>query len=109
MTRRATNVRKRFWIIKMKNALAKINDKQLDAVVLVLGFLEPIFALPQVIHIFHTKTAAGLSLITWLLYLLSSFIMIIWGIKRGLKPIYIPQAVWIVLEIIIIYGIIKYT
>lgn len=83
--------------------------KSLDMAVLILGFVEPIFALPQVVHIFEAKTAAGLSIITWILYVFSSIVMITWGIKRKLKPIYIPQTIWIIFELIIIYGIIKYS
>lgn len=89
-----------------KQKIADMN--RFDLGVMVLGFIEPLFTVPQLIQIFATQNAGGLSIITWGLYVFSSVVMIVWGIKRQLPPIYIPQLFWIVLEVIIIYGILKY-
>lgn len=80
----------------------------LDQFVLIIGVVEPFFTIPQLIQIFSTKNAQGLSIITWLLFVFSTSVLFYWGVKRKLKPIYIPQAVWLISELIMIYGIIMY-
>ena len=86
----------------------KHQDTPFDNAVMLFGFIEPLFILPQLYKIYDTHNASGLSLITWCLYVVSSLIMITWGLKRQLKPIYIPQMAWIVFEILIVIGIVKY-
>lgn len=95
----------------MKHAPKKRIPEQntFDNVMIGVGFAEPIVEIPQVIQIYTTQNASGLSLITWTMYTLTSVVWIIWGIKRKLKPIYIPQIAWLFFEGLIIYGIIKYS
>ena len=93
--------------IAQKSKVQKINS--LDNFMIIVGFIEPIVIIPQVIQIFSTQNASGLSLVTWIPYIVVSLLWIYWGLRRRLKPIYIPQTAWLVFEIIIIYGIIKYS
>lgn len=86
----------------------KAKDQSFDKFVLVFGFVEPLFIIPQVYKIYSTHNASGLSLLTWCLYVLSSLVLVVWGIRRNLKPIYFPQIAWIIFEIIVVIGIIKY-
>ncbi len=98
--------------------MSKVNRKHIhnqpketsfDTAVMLLGFVEPLFVLPQLYQIYNTQDASGLSLLTWSLYVLSSVVFMVWGFRRRLKPIYLPQAAWIVFEIMIVIGIIKYS
>ena len=86
----------------------KRNGSSFDNAVMLFGFIEPVFILPQLFKIYDTQNASGLSLLTWCLYIVSSLVMIVWGVKRQLKPIYIPQLAWIIFEILIVIGIVKY-
>lgn len=79
-----------------------------DRSMIAISLLEPVFSLPQVIRLFTVKNAVSLSLVTWIFYLATTVIWLIWGFKRKLKPIYVPQIFWICVELVMIYGIIIY-
>lgn len=95
--------------LNRKHVNTQPKETSFDTAVMLLGFVEPLFVLPQLYQIYNTQDASGLSLLTWSLYVLSSVVFMVWGFKRKLKPIYLPQSAWIIFEIMIVIGIIKYS
>lgn len=73
-----------------------------------ISLIEPILNLPQVYQLFSVKNAVSLSLTTWVFYIATSILWLIWGWKRKLKAIYISQIFWLAIEAVMIYGIIIY-
>ena len=80
----------------------------LDHIVLVVGILGPAMTIPQVLKIWLEQSAAGVSLISWSAYLLLDMTWITYGVVHKVKPIIISYIVWIVLEIFLIAGIVRY-
>lgn len=59
----------------------------LDKIVLIVAFLMPISTLLQVFEIYYHQNASGVSLLTWLSWLILSIPMFIYGIAHKDKPI----------------------
>lgn len=79
-----------------------------EKAMIVVSLIEPMLTLPQVVHLYAVRDAVSLSLTSWVLYVFTTFAWLIWGLKHKLKPIYIPQFLWLAIEFLMIYGIITY-
>lgn len=80
----------------------------LDNFVLVVGVIGPGMTLPQVLKIWIEQNAAGVSLISWSAYMVLDVTWLIYGLVHKVKPIIISYIVWLVLEVFLIAGILKY-
>ncbi|MFC1755552.1 hypothetical protein ACFL96_19535, partial [Thermoproteota archaeon] len=76
--------------------------------VFVAGIATPIITLPQVFEIWYHKNAAGVSVFTWISYLLIAVILGIYGLKVKAKPLIIMYFSMAVLEVFIIIGAVRY-
>lgn len=96
----------------MRHFYSRKQEKQLihaiDKAVYVVAVMGPILTLPQLSKIWIEKNAAGLSLISWSSYLCFAFIWLTYGIVHRVKPIIFANAIWILLEIFIVTGIVLY-
>lgn len=81
---------------------------RLDNICLLFSVIMPLTAIPQIYKIFAEKTAAGLSLTSWTLYCVAVIPFMLYGIVHKEKPIIILNAMWLVVQIIIITGILIY-
>ena len=75
---------------------------------MITAFVEPLAGLPQVIQIFHTKSADDLSLSSWVAYQLVTVLWLIYGITHKEKPIIWYQGLWLIVQTLVIIGIIRY-
>jgi len=89
---------------KVKKGLMKLADE----FVYVGGFLALGLTIPQILKIWVEKTAAGVSLISWISYLFLAFIWIFYGVTHKEKPLVIIYILWIVSYLFVIAGIIIY-
>ncbi|MBI2173009.1 MAG: hypothetical protein HYT73_02235 [Candidatus Aenigmarchaeota archaeon] len=80
----------------------------MDKLIFAVGVLGPIMTIPQLLKIFAERNAAGLSIVTFVSYLILDFFWLAYGIMHKEKPIIITFAAWILLNIIIIAGIMMY-
>ncbi|MBP9826892.1 hypothetical protein KBC99_00230 [Candidatus Saccharibacteria bacterium] len=80
----------------------------IDKAVMVTAFVEPLAGLPQVIQIFHTRSAKDLSLSSWVAYQLVTVIWLLYGITHKEKPIIIYQGLWLFVQTLVIIGIVIY-
>ena len=67
-----------------------------------------IMTIPQVLTIWLSYQAAGVSLVSWSAYLVSAVIWLWFGIQKHDKNIYLPCVGWIVLDSAVIMGAIIY-
>lgn len=74
----------------------------------ITAFAMPLTVMPQIIQIYTTKVVTGISLSSWVMYLLFGIVPLIYGISEKIKPLIITNILWIVVDIAIIVGIIKY-
>jgi uncharacterized protein with PQ loop repeat len=72
------------------------------------GIISPIVTLPQLIQIWISKDATGVSLITWVSYLIIVLIMTSYGVLHKEKPLIIMYGTLIPIDFLIILGAIIY-
>ena len=60
---------------------------------------------PQVWTIWVGGNAAGVSLLSWLAYLLSAGLWFVYGLKKGDKTIYLACVGWVLLDAAVVTGV----
>ena len=81
----------------------------IDRLVNVIAVVGPLTSLPQIVEIwFIDKSAAGVSLVTWSLFLLMAMIWLLYGLAHKSRPIITSNALWIVAQGSIVLGAIRY-
>ena len=80
----------------------------LDRTIYIASFAGPMTGLPQIYSIFSSQSAAGVSILSWVLGLCFSIIWITYALFYKLKPILVAQSLWIMIDIVIIVGIMMY-
>jgi uncharacterized protein with PQ loop repeat len=82
----------------------------LERAVYLSAILGPFSSVPQIYAIWFVDTSpVGVSMTTWLLFLLISVLWLAYGIVRRDRPLIISNSIWIVLEVIIVVGAIRLT
>lgn len=76
----------------------------LDRVVLFVSVLYPFSALPQIIAVFTGKTE-GVSVLSWMVFLVCAALFLVYGIKRRVPPMIVSNSIWIVMDSLVILGI----
>ena len=84
--------------------LKRIMDRAIYAV----GIFGPIMTIPQITKIWVHKTAAGVSVLSWIAYLICAAFWLFYGILHKEKPIIFTYSIWILLDILIIIGVLIY-
>lgn len=97
---RSTDRRIRFW--------NKRNVAVVDRLMMCASVLHPLSAAPQVYEIYASQNASGVSLLTWMGFLLIGCVFLSYGLSHRLKPYIINQLVWFVLDVLVIIGIFLY-
>jgi uncharacterized protein with PQ loop repeat len=74
----------------------KINVQWLDRLIFILAIVSPMSVIPQVVVIFQTHNASGVSLHTWLLITAICVPWIAYGVMHKQKPIIINNVLWFI-------------
>ena len=82
----------------------KDNHQLLTLLVSIVAVVAPIMTVPQVYQIFSSKTAAGVSPISWLAYTFTSLIWLYYGIIQKEKPIIINSIIGGILSACVVIG-----
>ena len=80
----------------------------MDTIIYIVAIFGPFIAIPQVLKIWYLKDASGVSLLTWIGYLFGGFFWLSYGIIHKEKPIIITNSIWILVQISIITGILRF-
>ena len=67
-----------------------------------------LMTIPQVLTIWVSRQAAGVSLLSWSAYLASALLWFWFGMQKHDKNIYLPCVGWIVLDSAVIVGVLIY-
>ncbi|HEY3115848.1 MAG TPA: hypothetical protein VGK54_03825 [Chloroflexota bacterium] len=67
-----------------------------------------VMTIPQVVTIWFSHQAAGVSILSWGAYLLSAILWFWFGLGKHDKNVYLPCVGWIALDLAIIAGAIVY-
>jgi uncharacterized protein with PQ loop repeat len=80
----------------------------LDKLTFVVGVIGPFTVLPQTYTIFSTKSAAGVSLITWVLIFVVTFPWILYGVAHKEKNIIVSFILWEIVNLSVVVGVLLY-
>lgn len=75
---------------------------------MIVAIAEPLMTIPQIYTIWTSKNAAGVSLLTWALYVGASLVWFVYGMAVKNRPLAVTGALWILVELGVIIGILKY-
>lgn len=81
--------------------------KALEPLMLVMGLISPIATMPQLYKLYfsHSEHAAGLSLITWVLYVLIAFLWTIYGLYHKNPTIWVGNSLSFIMCMAMVVGI----
>ena|ERR1019366_6226526 len=82
--------------------------KLVDKATYVVAILEPLVTLPQVVTIFTNKTAAGVSLTTWVGYELLTLVWIWYALAHKDRLILLYQGLFLIIQTGVIIGGLMY-
>lgn len=74
----------------------------------IAAVIHPLTALPQVYDIYTSHNVAGISLWTWIGFVVIGFVFLAYGITHRLKPIVLTQVLWFIVDLTVITGILLY-
>lgn len=99
--------------LERKQGLKKQNETLyvvfLDKLTFIVGVIGPFTVLPQTYSIFTSKSATGVSLITWVLIFIVTFPWILYGIAHKDKSIIVSFILWEIVNLSVILGVILYS
>ena len=76
----------------------------IDRLVYVAVFAGPAMTLPQLYSIW-VQHRRGVSLISWVAYMLVAFIWVIYGIKHRERAVILVNLIWLVMDFLIVAGL----
>jgi uncharacterized protein with PQ loop repeat len=91
-----------------KKQIAPSGTPLIDTLVNIAAVVHPLTALPQLITIYSSHVVTGISLWTWVGFLLIGLVFLIYGVVHHIKPIILTQILWFVVDLLVIIGIVLY-
>lgn len=92
----------------LHHLLGKQDHGPLGYAVYFFVFATPLFEIPQAYNIYVNRSAAGVSLLTWTCFFLSSLTWLTYGFRHRIKPIIMTYSLYLVVEATIVTGILLY-
>jgi uncharacterized protein with PQ loop repeat len=83
--------------------------KLLDDFLLAVAVIGPVMSIPQIWKIFSTRTAAGVSALSFGLFAAFNIPWIIYGAVHREKPIYIAYILWLISNTAVVVGTMLYS
>jgi uncharacterized protein with PQ loop repeat len=77
-----------------------------QSLMLVVAVVEPSTTLPQIYEIWVKHQAAGVSVLTWSLFVLVAVFWLFYGLKIKDKPVLIASCLWVIMELAVVFGVI---
>lgn len=82
--------------------------KLLDKLTFIAGVIGPFTVLPQIISIFSSHSAAGVSATTWALIFIVTFPWVLYGFAHKDKSIIVSFILWEVANLTVVIGVLMY-
>jgi uncharacterized protein with PQ loop repeat len=74
-----------------------------------IGLVGPVITIPQLIQVWMTQDASGLSLVTWGTWILIGVFWLLYGLSKNDRALVYSYMAWIVVEGGVIAGIVAYS
>lgn len=113
-TTRISNLKKPFVILMLMSHhlykhLSKKHQKTIiDKSMSIAAVIHPLSAVPQVYSIYSTQDVSGISLLTWLGFMLLGLIFLSYGILHKIRPLIVTQVLWFIVDFLVVIGVIIY-
>ena len=90
--------------------IVKIPNKThfIDDIMIAGGVIGPLSAIPQIISIYSNQDAGQVSLLSWSLFTILSFVGIIYSLVHKEKIILLGYSLYFVVDLFIVIGILMY-
>lgn len=80
----------------------------LDIIVYIVGILGPLATIPQVLQIYTTHDATGVSFLSWGTYALFDIPWIIYAIVHREPPLIVCYSLWLIFNSLVAIGVLLY-
>ena len=87
--------------------MLEINFDSVESIGFAAAILTTVAFIPQVVQVIKTSSVEGLSLLTYIIFVIGVFLWFLYGLKIGSLSMIIANAITVILALIIIYHIIK--
>lgn len=87
---------------------AGLPKKAIDWLIYPVAIASPLALVPQVVQLYATHSAAGLSYLTWTLLAALNFLWVFYGFLHRERPIIITNLTFMLLDLAIVGGIFLY-
>jgi uncharacterized protein with PQ loop repeat len=94
---------------RLKHVAKRPAKDPFDYVIYFFTVATPLFELPQAYTIFSTHSAGSVSIWTWGFFLIDNVVWLIYGFRRNLKPLVLTSILYLIIELIVVVGILKYS
>lgn len=74
----------------------------------IVAVIQPLMVVPQIAVIFSQHSAAAVSLLSWVMFLVFNALNFLYGLTFKIKPLIIGNALWVVVDAIVVAGILMY-
>lgn len=86
----------------------KESKKVIDRIIVFAAVLEPMFVLPQALQIYRTRSADGVSIMTWLGLSLLTAVWVWYAYEHKEKMVLLYQGLFLTFNTLVIIGAIIY-
>ncbi|MGV9001839.1 MAG: PQ-loop domain-containing transporter [Candidatus Saccharimonadaceae bacterium] len=76
-----------------------------DELMTIASLIHPLTAIPQVYSIYSTQDVSGVSLWTWLGFMVIGSIFLLYAILHKLKPLIVNQTLWFIVDFMVVIGV----
>jgi|SRR4051812_19867781 uncharacterized protein with PQ loop repeat len=80
-----------------------------DYVVYFFMIATPLFELPQLLAIYGKHSAENVSLATWAFFCVDNIVWMIYGVRKQEWPVFFTSALYTIMEVAIVVGILLYS
>ena len=77
---------------------------RMDKLIYFVGIIGPVMTIPQVAKIWLDKSAAGISIVAWGTYTITSAIWAAYGVMHKDKPIIISSLMFVIVNLLVVIG-----
>jgi uncharacterized protein with PQ loop repeat len=77
----------------------------LERILRALSILTMLMTVPQVVTVWTGPSVEGVSLVSWLSYLVSACLWLVYGLRKHDKTVYLACIGWILLDAAIVIGV----
>jgi uncharacterized protein with PQ loop repeat len=82
--------------------------KIVDRAMAVAAVVHPLSAVPQISQIYSTHDVSGVSLLTWIFFVLVGGVFLAYAVVHHIRPLILTQVLWSVNDLLIVGGVLLY-